>query len=93
MTGAGIIAARCGNNAVADSISAALGDMERPYLRGDNVLGRARIAAAQGKKREAVQFLLDAIAQGQAYIGHFHIQEFAILRDFEPFQAAMRSKD
>jgi len=51
-------------------------------------------AAAQGKKREAVQFLLDAIAQGESYTGHFHdFAEFAALRDFEPFKAAVKSKD
>ncbi|MCR4339733.1 MAG: serine/threonine-protein kinase [Gemmatimonadaceae bacterium] len=94
MTQAGIIAARCGDNARADSLSTVLGDLERPYQRGDNVMGRARIAAAQGKKREAVQFLLDALAQGQTYATHFHqFREFATLRDFEPFKAAMRSKD
>jgi hypothetical protein len=94
ITARGIIAAKCGDTAKADSVSALLGDMELPYLRGDNVLGRARIAAAQGKKREAVQFLLDAVAQGVPYTGHFHqFAEFAILRDYEPFKAAMRSKD
>ncbi len=94
ITRRGIIAAKCGDSAKADSLSTLLGDMEVPYLRGGNVLGRARIAAAQGKKREAVQFLLDALAQGQSYTGHFHhLPEFAILRDFEPFKAAMRSKD
>ena len=90
----GVSAVRCRDTARADSLSMVLADIERPDLRGDNVLGRARIAAAQGKKREAVQYLLDAIAQGQPYTGHFHqFPEFAPLRDFEPFKAAMKSKD
>ena len=94
MTQAGVIAARCGDHAKADSISLVLADLERPYLQGEMPLGRARIAAVQGKNREAVQFLLDALAQGVPYTGHFHgIREFAGLRDFEPFRAAMRSKD
>lgn len=94
MTQAGIVAARCGDGAQADSLSTVLGDLERPYLRGDNMLGRARIAAVQGKKREAVQLILDALAQGQPYNNHFHyVGEFADLRDFEPFRAAMKSKD
>ncbi|HUR92341.1 MAG TPA: serine/threonine-protein kinase [Gemmatimonadaceae bacterium] len=89
-----LIAANCGDNRMADSLSAILGDMERPYLRGGNVVVRARIAAAQGKKREAVQFLLDAIAQGESYSGHFHeYAELAALRDFEPFKTAIKSKD
>ncbi len=91
---AGVIAARCGDNVRADSLSAVLGDVQRPYQHGENMVGRARIAAAQGKKREAVQFLLDALAQGQPYTGHFHsTREFAVLRDYEPFKAAMKSKD
>ncbi len=90
----GLIAAICGDNVTADSLSTVLGDMERPYLRGGNVLARARIAAAQGSKKEAVQFLLDAIAQGQAYYGNFHgFAEFASLRDFEPFKAVIKPKD
>ena len=94
MTVVGVIAARCGDNARADSLAAVLADLERPHLRGDNVLGLARIAAAQGKKREAVQHLLDAIARGQPYTGHFHgFPEFASLRDFEPYKTAMKSKD
>ncbi|MEO6331264.1 MAG: serine/threonine-protein kinase [Gemmatimonadaceae bacterium] len=90
----GLTAAKCGEKETADSLSLILGDMERPYLRGENVLGRARIAAALGKNREAVQLLLDAIAQGQPYLGNFHqYPEFASLRDFEPFKAAIKSKD
>ena len=94
ITTVGVIAVRCGDNARADSLSTLLADLERPYMRGENVLGRARIAAAQGKKRDAVQYLLDAIAQGQFYTSHFHhFPEFAALRDFKPFKTAMKSKD
>ena len=89
-----LVAAVCGDAATADSLSTVIGDIERPYMRGGNILVRARIAAALGRQREAVQFLLDAIAQGQPYTNHFHqFSEFAALRDFEPFKSAVRPKD
>lgn len=90
----GTAAALCAHPAVADSMSRALATIETPYVRGAHSFQRARIAAALGKKAEAVDLLIDAIAQGQTYGGHFHqIADFATLRDFEPFKTLMRPKD
>ncbi len=89
----GVIAATCARQAVADSMSTRLSDMEQQYDRWAHILQKARIAAAQGKRSEAVDLIVDAIAAGATYAGHFHsIAEFASLRDFEPFKSVIKPK-
>ena len=54
---------------------------------------KARIAAALGRKRDAVQFLQDAMRLGAPFDWHWHIDpEFQTLRDFGPFVALMAPK-
>ena len=60
----GTLAARRGDRAEALRISEELRRIERPYLYGENIYQRARIAAQLGQKDEAVNLLREAISQG-----------------------------
>lgn len=89
----GIVAAHCGRQMVADSMSRTLDGMEEPYSRGNHLLQQARIAAIQGKKAQAVDLLVDAFAQGVP-LGNAHhtIAEFSTLRGFAPYESAVQPK-
>jgi hypothetical protein len=89
----GIVAAHCGRQTVADSMSRSLDGMEEPFSRGNHLLQQARIAAIQGKKAQAVDLLVDAFARGVP-LGNAHhsIAEFAALRGFAPYESAVRPK-
>ena len=89
----GIVAAHCDRQVVADSMVRALVAMKEPYLRGNHLLQLARIAAIQGKKAEAVDLLVDAVAQGTQAGGPSHnVAEFATLRGYAPYESAIRPK-
>lgn len=62
----GMLAARKGDRALAESISRRLEDLERPYLFGAHMRGQAVIAAWLGEKDRAVPLLREALAQGQS---------------------------
>lgn len=68
----GVLAARQGRTADAERISDELAALERPYLRGDHTLWRARIAAQLGREDEAVDLLREAMSQGQPYDIYLH---------------------
>lgn len=90
----GIVAAHCDRPAVADSMATALNGMQEPYGRGNHLQQQARIAATQGKKAEAVDLLIDGMAQGAVNTrgtGH-NIAEFATLRGFAPYESAIRPR-
>ncbi|MGD8700743.1 MAG: BTAD domain-containing putative transcriptional regulator [Gemmatimonadales bacterium] len=70
-----------------------LARIERPYLRGDHTLWRARIYALLGEREEAVNSLRSAFAQGTQYGAYLHADpHFASLRDYPPFQEILRPK-
>lgn len=60
----GVVAAKQGKRAEAERWSAELSALERPYMYGDNTLWRAQIAALLGDRREAVELLRQAFAEG-----------------------------
>jgi hypothetical protein len=64
-----------------------------PHAFGRPVVDKARIAAALGRKRDAVQFLQNAMRFGAIFDWHWHIDpEFQPLRDFGPFVALRAPK-
>ncbi len=82
----GVVAARRGDRAAADSISAWLAELDWPYGAGDRMAIRAGIAAVPGERERAVALLQDASAQGWAYSVWIHRDiDFESLRDYPPF--------
>ncbi len=89
----GIVAAYCGRQALADSMSIQLSNMGDQYSRGTHLMLQARIAAVQGKKAEAVDLLIDGIARGAVPAAYHNVSEFAILRGFAPYESASSPKN
>jgi tetratricopeptide (TPR) repeat protein len=88
----GRVAARRGDRATAQQISAQLGALTRPYLFGSNTRARADIVAILGDKETAVQLLRDAIAQGELAAFLEDGIDFDGLRDYPPFQELLRPR-
>lgn len=89
----GLIAARRGDRAAADSISAWLAELDRPYGAGVRTFLRAGIAAVLGEQERAVALLQDAFAQGLSYDPQIQrFIDFESLRDYPPFQELLRPK-
>jgi len=89
----GIVAAYCGRQAVADSMSIRLSNMGEQYSRGTHLVLQARIAAVQGKKAEAVDLFIDGIARGGSPGARHDVAEFATLRGFAPYESASSPKN
>ena len=89
----GIVAAYCGRQAVADSMSIRLSNMGEQYSLGTHLVLQARIAAVQGKKAEAVDLFIDGIARGASYVTGHDVPEFATLRGFAPYESASSPKN
>jgi predicted Zn-dependent protease len=89
----GSIAARNGNREEALKISQELKDNKTPYLYGNPVFWRAKIAALLGDKEGAVNLLREAIKQGYSYPSlYLDPQDFESLKDFPPYQQLTRPK-
>jgi DNA-binding SARP family transcriptional activator/TolB-like protein len=89
----GTLAARRGNRAEAESISARLEALEHPYLFGEHTYWRARIAAQLGERDQAVVLLRAAYAQGFKWWLPLHSEpDFESLRDHPPFRELLRPK-
>jgi tetratricopeptide (TPR) repeat protein len=65
----GMVAAKKGDRARAESISRRLEELDRPYLFGAHTRGRAAIAAWLGEKDRAVALMREALSQGQVWAG------------------------
>ena len=65
----GVLAARRDDAQAARGISDWLGNVDRPYLYGNNTVWRARIAALLGQPDEAVALLRSAFDEGLAFYG------------------------
>jgi DNA-binding SARP family transcriptional activator/tetratricopeptide (TPR) repeat protein len=90
----GVIAARLGDRARAERISAWLRDLERPYLHGAHTLWRARIAAVLGEREEAVDLLRRAFAEGRQHGTSHHTDiDLDPLGDHSAFRALMRPRE
>ncbi len=89
----GTLAARQGNRAEAERISAMLEALERPYLFGEHTYWRARIAALLGEREEAFALLRAAYAQGYKWWLPMHNEpDLESLRDYSPFRELLRPK-
>jgi tetratricopeptide (TPR) repeat protein len=99
----GVTAARRGDRAGAERVSAALQRAWSKYNLGADTLWRARIAAVLGDRDEAVALLRECIAQGGGYTKgerelygyglHFaHLMDLESLRGYVPFEELVRPK-
>jgi DNA-binding SARP family transcriptional activator/TolB-like protein len=89
----GTLAARQGNRAEAERISAVLETLERPYLFGEHTYWRARIAALLGERDQAIALLQAAYAQGFKWWLPLHNEpDLESLRDHPQFRELLRPK-
>jgi tetratricopeptide (TPR) repeat protein len=87
----GVIAARQGERAEADRISAMLAASAQPLSRGTHTLWRARIAAQLDQHEQAVHLLREALSEGFSHGMWLHTDaDFAPLRDDRAFQEVVR---
>jgi len=90
----GVTEARLGNREEARRISAYLASLDRPYLFGNHLRWRARIAAVLGEREEAVRLLREAFRDGLAYGIWLHKDmDFESLRDYTPFEDLLRPRE
>jgi TolB-like protein len=89
-----IIAAGQGDSVAALQTMHVLDSLEnRPYAFGRPLVLKARIAAALGRKDDAVGFLQQAMDAGAPFDLQWHcLAEFQVLRDFVPFKVLLAPK-
>ena len=89
----GVLAARLGRTAEADSISAQLMSDTRPYTFGAARLWAARIAAVKGDRDAAVALIHQALREGHSRRYAFHAeQDFEGLRDAPGFREILEPR-
>ena len=90
----GVLAARRSDRNEAMKVSSWLENLNRPYLYGEHLIWRARIAALSGEQDRAVMLLREAFAQGAAYGITWHRDsDLESLRDYAPFKELMKVKE
>lgn len=89
-----LVAARRGDSATADSLSALLAAREvAPFERRNLTSARGRIAAALGRRAEAVRLLQQSRDQGLPILNLHVATEIQGLRSDPAFQALVRARD
>jgi tetratricopeptide (TPR) repeat protein len=89
----GALAARRGDRAEAERVSASLAASTQPYLRGAHTLWRARIAALLGDREQALALLHESLAQGQIFLLRLHTDaDLDPLRNHPSFRELLRPK-
>jgi serine/threonine protein kinase len=88
----GATAARMGDKVEALKISKELEEDKRPYLFGNPIYWRARIAALVGDKEGAVNLLRQATKQGYTYPSIHATEDFESLADYPPYIQLMKPK-
>jgi serine/threonine protein kinase/tetratricopeptide (TPR) repeat protein len=88
----GTLAARMGDREKALRVFDQLEDIKRPYLFGNNTYWRARIAALQGEKENAMRLLRDALGQGVSYRRLDTDMDLEPLFDYPPFKELIEPK-
>lgn len=89
----GVLSARLGRMAEADSIGERLVDDARPYSFGAARIWVARIAAVKGDRAAAVGFIHQALREGYARLYSLHAdQDFESLRGLPAFQDILRPR-
>jgi hypothetical protein len=98
----GRIAVLRGDTSTAERIDSILAEQGReplrsPFVRGTRLLARSHIAAALGRRNEAVARLREAVAQGSFWSGAsntFHTDPLLFpLRGYPPFEALLQPDD
>jgi serine/threonine protein kinase len=90
----GVLAARLNDRAEAIKVSGWLENLNRPYLYGEHLIWRARIAALSGDQERAVMLLREAFAQGAAYGITWHRDpDLESLRDYGSYKELMKVKE
>jgi tetratricopeptide (TPR) repeat protein len=87
---AGLVAARRGDRAAAERIAGALAARAEPYMHGENTIVRARIAAALGRRDDAVRLARQALTEGVDVPTLHTSAELLPLRGYAPFDALVR---
>ena len=89
----GVLAARLGRTAEADSVAAQLLSDSRPYAFGAPRLWAARIAAVKGDRDGAVTLLHQALREGHTRLYAFHAEpDFDGLRDSPGFREILEPR-
>jgi tetratricopeptide (TPR) repeat protein len=89
----GVLSARLGRIAEADSVGARLLDDARPYTFGAPRIWAARIAAVKGDRAAAVGLIHQALREGYTRLYSLHAdQDFEPLRGLPPFQEILRPR-
>jgi hypothetical protein len=89
----GVSAARLGDTASAERYAARLAAIRRPYTFGRPAFARARIAAALGRRDDAVALLREAESQGLHAAREAHVApELAALRGYAPYDELVKAK-
>jgi hypothetical protein len=90
----GVLAARRGDQSGAEAASARLAGIQRPELRGEPMLWRARIAVLKGENERAVSLLRDALAEGSTALAFDDADpELGGLRSHPAFNELTTSRD
>jgi len=88
-----VLAVHLGEPDRVESLDQALASLDTLELSGANLVWRARIAALQGKKRQAVELLHRAYRTGWPFNIWYHVElDFAPLSDYSPFQEFLAPK-
>lgn len=83
--------AHLGEQQEATFVSDSLSRMNRPYLRGRNVMWQARIAAALGRQADAVRLVRMALGKGDDFCLCIHSDpDLMLLQDDPAFQALLQ---
>lgn len=89
----GVLLAQRGDRGGVERTAARLAKVEGPRIGATQRQWRARIAAALGRREQAVELLREAFARGLPYDADLHqAPEFQLLRSYAPFEALLRPK-
>ena len=86
----GAVAAQRGDTARALRLTATLATLDVPYLHGAHTLARARIAAALGRRADAIALTRQSISEGQLFDAIHVVPELLPLRGDPEFDALFR---
>jgi tetratricopeptide (TPR) repeat protein len=94
VAGVGVAAARLGDSTAAALVMGRVLEVSGPYMFGRAPRAAAGIAAALGRREDAVRFLGRSLQEGHARRWSWHTEpEFAGLRDFPPFAELLKPRD
>jgi len=89
----GVIAVRKGDRENAMKIFEELRNLDRPYLRGANLVWCARISALLGEKQQAVNLMREAFNRGCSFdLDYLTDIDFESLWEYEPFKELLKPR-